>query len=41
MRSRYRGHSNSDSGSDAENDARQKQDVIDIETVKPPDIQGK
>ena len=37
---RYRGHPNSDSGSDGEIDSAQKQDIIDIETVKPPDIKG-
>ncbi len=37
---RYRGGAQSDSGSDGENGPKPKRDVIDIETVKPPDIQG-
>ena len=36
---RFRGQPNCDSGSDGENESH-KQDIIDIETVKPPDVQG-
>ena len=35
---RFVGRSNSDS--DGENDGMQNQEIIDIETVKPPDVQG-
>ena len=37
---RFRGNSNGDSGSDGEMDTTQKGDIIDIETVKPPEIEG-
>ena len=35
---RFRGRTNSDS--DGENECMQNQEIIDIETVKPPDIVG-
>ena len=35
---RFVGRCNSDS--DGENDGMQNQEIIDIETVKPPDVQG-
>ena len=37
---RFRGNSNGDSGSDGEMDTTQKGEIIDIETVKPPEIEG-
>ena len=37
---RFRGNSTGDSGSDGEMDTTQKGDIIDIETVKPPEIEG-
>ena len=35
---RFRGRTNNDS--DGENDGIQNQEIIDIETVKPPEVQG-
>ena len=40
IRNRFRGNSTGDSGSDGEMDTTQKGDIIDIETVKPPEIEG-